>query len=79
MPEKSIIINNSCCRYEQIYHMSGRAAQDQDAIRRIKLEAEIATRKLTQRDRHRGIKGPMNIEFAPQTIMRVRSWCCVLS
>ena len=52
--------------------MSGRAAQDEDAIRRIQLEADIATRRQLQQDRHRASKGPGNIEFAPQTIMRVR-------
>ena len=52
--------------------MSGRAAQDEDAVRRIKLEADIATRRRVHQDRHRASKGPDNIEFLPQTIMRVR-------
>ena len=52
--------------------MSGRAAQDEDAVRRIKVEVQIATRRQMHRDRFRALKGPANIEFAPQTILRVR-------
>lgn len=58
-------------RYEEIYHMSGRAAQDADAVRRMKLDIEIATRRQVMLDRVRGNKGPGNIEFIPQSIMRV--------
>jgi hypothetical protein len=52
--------------------MSGRAMQDEDAVRRINTEVEIATRRQMHRDRFRALKGPSNIEFAPQTILRVR-------
>jgi hypothetical protein len=60
-----------CLRYEEIYHMSGRAAQDEDAVRRIRRDVEIAVRRQTHQDRIRATKGPGNIAFAPQTIMRV--------
>ena len=60
------------CRYEEIYYMSGRAAQDADAVRRIEVEVEIATRRQMHLDRFRSLKGPTNIEFTPQTFMRVR-------
>jgi hypothetical protein len=53
--------------------MSGRAAQDEDAVRRMKLEVEIATRRQMHHDFIRSTKGPQNIEFSPQTIMRVSS------
>ncbi len=58
-------------RYLEIYHMSGRAAQDEDAVRRIQIEVEIATRRQAHLDRIRGNKGPGNIQFLPQSIMRV--------
>ena len=51
--------------------MSGRAAQDEDAVRRMQLEVEIATRRQAHLDRIRGTKGPGNIQFLPQSIMRV--------
>jgi hypothetical protein len=51
--------------------MSGRAAQDEDAVRRMRLDVEIATRRRVHLDRIRGLKGPGNIEFIPQSVMRV--------